>query len=79
MSPEITRGKHMGNMRPYSGRYWVVRSQTLAKGPGEMGLSSMGDQLRARLPDRRQVRTAQLAWWAFFAAIAGVLISMLVH
>ena len=32
---------------------------------------------RARLRDRREVRTARLAWWAFFAAIAGVLISII--
>jgi hypothetical protein len=42
-----------------------------------MGLSSISDQQRARLRDRREVRIAQLASWAFFAAIAGVLISIL--
>jgi hypothetical protein len=31
----------------------------------------------ARLRDRREVRTAELAWWALGVAIAGVLISII--
>ena len=31
---------------------------------------------QARLRNRREVRTTQLAWWALFVAIAGVLISI---